>query len=363
MKKILVIEDNDSLRDNIEEILEIEGFEAAGAQNGQVGIDKAIELLPDLIISDVNMPLVDGFGVLEALRANPETKTIPFVFLTVKKSIDDIRTGMSLGANDYLPKPFNNAELVEVVNKRLQMRDDIAAEENEKYDELKNVVGLPIAKVIDEPLRKIERLANLLRSDTSEIKMSDVMEIAQLIETGAVKLRNDIVKILYFYRVQALKNNGEELTSLQTMTTSDAAAQISAISEEMAQNFGRKADLFVHADDSTLRFPEEFLEFCIKELVENAFKYSARNCPVKVTGAQKGKTYQITIQDQGIGFDGKSIEDIHPYTKISKGSEVSDGLGLGLYNVKHLVQLFDGTIELQAEEGVGTSITLLLQTA
>lgn len=363
MKKILIIEDNEGLRANIEEFLELEEFEVQSAENGKVGIEKARSFLPDLIVSDVNMPIIDGFGVLEVLRKDPLTKTIPFIFLTVKKSLQDIRTGMSLGANDYLPKPFDLDDLLEAVNKRLQLRDEIVAKESEKYDELKNVVGLPIAKVIDEPLKNIERLAGLMKGDTAEIIMSDVPEIARLIESGAAKLRKDIVKILYFYRVEALRTNREELSSLQSLTTEDTADQITAICQEMATGFGRGTDLFVHADAIVLRFPSEFFEFCIKELVENAFKFSARNCPVKVTGAKHTGAYQITVQDQGMGFKRQSLDDIRPYADITTNHAVGDGLGLGLYNVKNLVELFDGSIQLQSEPGAGTAITISLQTA
>ena len=365
MKKILVIEDNEALRDNIEEILELEGFDVIAARNGEEGVHKAQEFLPDLIVSDVNMPLMDGFEVLAALRddSSPKTKTIPFIFLTVKKTLQDIRTGMKLGADDYLPKPFNNSELVEAVNKRLKMRHDIVAEETEKYDELKNVVGLPITEVIEEPLKNIERLANLLSGDTAEIILSDVAEIAKLIENDAHKLRKNIIKIIYFYRVEALKKNEEELATLRELKTEEPANQIKLISEELATDFGRNTDLYVHADSSTLLFPEEFLRFCIKELVENAFKYSARNCPVKVMGSVDNGFYNITVQDQGIGFASSSMDQIRPYAKLSKSKYVSEGLGLGLYNIKCLVELFDGFIEMETESGAGTAISILLKTA
>lgn len=363
MKKILVIEDNDLLRDNIEEILELEGFEVHSAENGQVGIDKARDVLPDLIVSDVNMPLVDGFGVLEALRADEATKTIPYIFLTVKKSLQDIRTGMNLGADDYLTKPFDITELVEAVTKRLELRDEIVAKENEKYDELKNAVGLPITKVIDEPLRKIERLADLIKGEGATLSYQEVSEVAALIGNSATRLRKEIVKILFFYRAQALKNNSEELNALRRLTTANTSEQITNISNEIAQGFGRKSDLFVHAEAANIKFPEEFLQFCIQELVENAFRYSARNCPVKVTGTAQDDNYQITIQDKGIGFETNSFDDLQPYAIHSGEYNEGNGLGLGLYDVKDLVTLFEGRIAIESEQGSGTAITMSLPTA
>lgn len=357
MKKILVIEDNTHLRENIVEILELEGFETIAAQNGKVGIDLAIEELPDLIVSDINMPEVDGYGVLEKLRSLEETRTIPFIFLTVKNTLQDVRSGMNLGADDYLPKPFDLVELTQIVHKRLKMREEIIARENEKYDKLKNAVGLPIANLIDSPLKNIEKLTEFLFKESNTLDSTEISEIASIVNKSAAKLRKEIIKILFFYRIEALKNNEGELSELKELITENASEQIEKISKEVASEFKRDSDLFVHLDESSIQFPEEFLDFSIKELVENAFKYSAKNCPVKISGTNEGNQYKVTIQDKGIGFANDNLEDIQPYEKLSGGT-TNDGLGLGLYDVTNLVKLFDGQIELVSEEGIGTSLTL-----
>ncbi len=119
MNKILVIEDEEIVRSNIVEILESGEFEAIGAENGRRGIELAVENLPNLIICDVTMPELDGYGVLKLLRQNSTTKTIPFIFLTARADKTDIRTGMNLGADDYLTKPFRRTELLTAVTARL----------------------------------------------------------------------------------------------------------------------------------------------------------------------------------------------------------------------------------------------------
>ncbi len=120
MTKILVIEDMQSLRENIVEALELLDFEAVGAENGLVGVKFAQEHLPDLIICDIMMPELDGYGVLEALRQVPETATIPFIFLSAKADKTDIRQGMNKGADDYLTKPFTVEELRSAIAARLE---------------------------------------------------------------------------------------------------------------------------------------------------------------------------------------------------------------------------------------------------
>ncbi|MGJ5675327.1 MAG: EAL domain-containing response regulator [Nostochopsis sp.] len=120
MTKILVIEDEHAVRENIIELLEAEDFETIGATNGQVGIKLALTEVPDLILCDLMMPELDGYGVLINLRQEALTAAIPFIFLTAKSTKTDFRQGMELGADDYLTKPFTRAELLSAIDGRLQ---------------------------------------------------------------------------------------------------------------------------------------------------------------------------------------------------------------------------------------------------
>ncbi|MBE9011149.1 diguanylate cyclase, partial [Pseudanabaenaceae cyanobacterium LEGE 13415] len=120
MKTILVIEDDELIRKNLLEILELEGFRAIEAENGQVGIEKALAILPDLVLCDICMPELDGYGVLESLRSTPQTSTIPVIFLTAKSDQSDLRRGMNLGADDYLVKPCTVNELIGAISSRLK---------------------------------------------------------------------------------------------------------------------------------------------------------------------------------------------------------------------------------------------------
>lgn len=120
MIKILIIEDEDSIREMIGETLMLEGFEVILAENGRIGMQLVQDREPDLIICDVIMPELDGYGTIAQLHQNPETRGIPFMFLTGKDKIQDFRYGMNLGANDYLSKPFTSEELVTAVKARLK---------------------------------------------------------------------------------------------------------------------------------------------------------------------------------------------------------------------------------------------------
>lgn len=120
MKKILVVEDMPDVRENIQELLELSGYQVVTASDGAEGVDVALQEHPDLILCDVMMPRLDGFNTLNILSKRPETADIPFVFLTAKTEKEDFRKGMELGADDYLTKPFSVEELLRVVETRLR---------------------------------------------------------------------------------------------------------------------------------------------------------------------------------------------------------------------------------------------------
>jgi len=120
MKKILVIEDNAEVRENLEEILELYGYEVTTAEDGTVGVELALKDTPDLILCDVMMPKLDGYGVLNILSKKQRTADVPFIFLTAKIEKSDFRRGMNLGADDYITKPFYKDELLQVIETRLK---------------------------------------------------------------------------------------------------------------------------------------------------------------------------------------------------------------------------------------------------
>ncbi|MFL5787069.1 MAG: response regulator transcription factor, partial [Flavisolibacter sp.] len=119
MKKILVIEDNQDIRENAAEILELSHYKVFTAENGLRGVETALAQKPDLILCDIMMPEMDGYGVLHMVQKNPELKSTPFIFLSAKTEQSDIRKGMGMGADDYIPKPFTATDLLTAIESRL----------------------------------------------------------------------------------------------------------------------------------------------------------------------------------------------------------------------------------------------------
>lgn len=128
MKTILLIEDNTDIRENMEEILELSNYKVITAADGKDGVAKAVQHKPDLIVCDIMMPVLDGYGVIHMLQKNEDTANIPFIFLTAKAERAEIRKGMELGADDYITKPFNGTELLNAIEARLKKAEVVKRE-------------------------------------------------------------------------------------------------------------------------------------------------------------------------------------------------------------------------------------------
>ena len=145
MKKILLIEDDVVLRENTSELLELSNYEVVNAPNGKIGVAIAKEIIPDIIVCDIMMPELDGYGVLESLTKNESTQHIPFIFLSAKTERSDVRRGMDLGADDYITKPFNEDELISAIESRLAkaaILKDIREKKVKKVEEEEDIRSL-----------------------------------------------------------------------------------------------------------------------------------------------------------------------------------------------------------------------------
>ncbi|WP_317897604.1 response regulator [Aurantibacillus circumpalustris] len=152
MKTILIIEDNNDVRENTAEILELANYKVLQAENGKIGVELAQKMKPDLIICDIMMPVLDGYGVIHLLNKSQETASIPFIFLTAKTERLDFRKGMEMGADDYISKPFDDIELLNAIESRLKKAEILKAEFS------KNVEGL---NKFFEEVRKVDDLKKL----------------------------------------------------------------------------------------------------------------------------------------------------------------------------------------------------------
>ncbi|QAA80517.1 response regulator [Aequorivita sp. H23M31] len=165
MKTILLIEDDTALRENTAELLELSGYKVETAPNGRIGIEKVKQTSPDIIICDIMMPEIDGYGVLEAVTSHESSAHIPFIFLSAKTEHKEIRKGMDMGADDYLTKPFDEEELISAVESRLAKAQIIASREK------------AVAPENEESLRNLNQLKNYFCDEGEEISFKKGEEI------------------------------------------------------------------------------------------------------------------------------------------------------------------------------------------
>ena len=184
MKKILVIEDEPEMCRNLTTVLRLEQFRPLPAENGRIGIELAKKEKPDLILCDVMMPELDGYGVIAALRADQETAAIPFIFLTAKGEKPDIRAGMNLGADDYLIKPVTKYDLLDAINSRLERATQQAVPEfNPNFRSAK-----PLEEVLGLTPRVAETLLWLTQGKTNS-------EIASILGNSESTVKKHVLEI------------------------------------------------------------------------------------------------------------------------------------------------------------------------
>jgi CRP-like cAMP-binding protein len=192
-KKILIIEDNNDIRESSMEILELAGYEVLQAENGKIGVELAQKHLPDMILCDIMMPELDGYGVLYLLSKNQNTENIPFIFLTAKTERSDMRKGMEMGADDYLTKPFDDIELLNTIESRFNKHQKLESFYSQSLESLKHLVNQNHG--LDE-LKKIiaDRKVKYIRKKQIIYYEGDSISGIYLILSGkvkAIKLNDD----------------------------------------------------------------------------------------------------------------------------------------------------------------------------
>ncbi|MEM6696941.1 MAG: response regulator [Bacteroidota bacterium] len=217
MKKILVIEDQLEVRENLVELLELSGYEALGGENGKVGVQLALQHQPDLILCDVMMPVLDGFGVLRILEKRAETADIPFIFLTAKTEKSDFRKGMNLGADDYITKPFDDIELLDAVEMRLKKSERIKTS-------------------IQQPEKALTTFINEAKGRAEFEQLSEDQEVRRFIKKENIFQEGELPRRLYYIqsgKVKLTKTNddGKELI-LKLLDKGDFFGYLSLLKEE-----------------------------------------------------------------------------------------------------------------------------------
>ena len=348
MAKILVIEDEESIRENILDLLEAENFEGIGAINGQVGIKLANEQIPDLILCDMMMPEVDGHGVLKALRSEPLTATIPFIFLTAKADKSDIRTGMELGADDYITKPCTPQELLKAIAIRLEKQKTISRQSQKTLDELRTNISMSLPHELRTPLNAILGFSELILSEYQVLKESDILEMIGQIQTSGHRLYRLIQNFLLYAELEIAATNPELLKEMRNSEFSCVKSLLSQKARQQAKHANRTDDLQLNLQDSSVAIDSVRLAKIVEELLDNAFKFSLEGTPVVLSTLVENQTFILSVKDQGRGMTADQIAQLEAYRQFDRKIYQQAGLGLGLAIVQRLAELHGGKFKIES---------------
>lgn len=357
MKKILVIDDEEWLREMMHLALRQKNFEVVEAANGAEGIELAKKELPDLILCDINMGKVDGYSTLAELRKMPTTAAIPFILMTGLADSASMRHGMELGADDYLPKPFTTDALYAAVDARLKKSQTLRDEAEKKLRHLRDNISLMMPHEMRTPLNGIISNAELLAHSSATLKPNEIAEIGQEIHQSGERLARLIENFLIYSQLEMMAADPKHANTLRAGKTEHPVELIKKQAAAQATYAGRPNDLSFELADVSLPIVDEYLSKIVDELTQNAFKFSKSGSPVRVTLAEIPNAVTLSFSDQGSGFSSEETTHIGAYMQFDRKKQEQQGLGLGLSIAKRLVELHGGTLSIISEKEMGAVIS------
>jgi two-component system sensor histidine kinase/response regulator len=361
MKTILVIGDEESLRSDIMELLNFEGFATIGAENGRVGIEHAQERLPDLIICDIMMPQMNGFEVLNHLNKNPQTAAIPFIFVSAQADPEIQREGMLKGANDYLTKPFTVDELLNAINTQLKKRAAIWEEAQRRQQQLANNIILAMPHELRTPLTIILGFTDLIKSDIHTMDRQRIYEMVSHINNAGIRLYSLVENYLIYAQIEIFLSDAEADSSLLLAETRQPRIVIEDQILQRATHHHRREDLILNIPDvKSISIMEDYLKKIVTELADNAFKFSEPHTPVTISGHVDEHNYILTFIDEGPGMTPDEIKAIGAFMQFNRKFNEQQGSGLGLTIAIRLAEIFQGTLEIKSQPDIGTTVILTL---
>jgi CRP-like cAMP-binding protein/DNA-binding NarL/FixJ family response regulator len=316
MKKILLIEDNKEVRENTAEILELSGYTVITAPNGKKGVEEAQQEKPDLIVCDIMMPVLDGYGVLHLLSKNEATAGIPFIFLTAKTERGEIRKGMDMGADDYITKPFDKIELLSAIEGRLKKIESLKKEYQKNLDGLTNFIGDTVGK--DAVKKFLEgRKISAYKKKENIYREGDMPRGLYLLTKGKVKLykMHDVGKEL----ITSVLDPGDYFGYMALLEETDYAETAQAL-EESEIAFIPSEDFYKILNNNR-EVAKKFLMILTKNISEQQEKllnlaYSSvrkrvADALVKLNAKAEGKSSSISFSREDLAnMVGTSTESL-----------------------------------------------------
>lgn len=358
MAKITIIDDDPDVLDTVMRVLQSEGYQVSSAANGSRGIRTVRNEIPDLILCDITMPVLDGYGVFQAVKSDLKTNAIPFVFLTALGSRADQRKGMELGADDYLVKPFSTKELLSCVRTQINKHHSIADRYETTLRLVRKNIMYALPHELRTPLSQVIGYAGLLEMQTDPVNIDTIHQYGESINRAGQRLQHLIENYLVYAQLEIIASSPEELAKLRNHIVRNIKPSIESAINECADKHNRKACVQAEIDMVSLQISENDLKKIISELLDNALKFSPSNTMVRIHTQKNDDSIQIIIRDEGRGMSTDQVILLGAYMQFDRTFYEQQGIGLGFMIAKRLVELHGGKIAVESKLDNGTRIEI-----
>lgn len=350
VSKILVIEDELHVRENIVELLKSENFEVFSAKDGFEGIFLAQAHFPELILCDVTMPELDGYGVLSNLRKDPDIAITPFIFLTAKAASEEIRQGMNLGADDYLTKPFSRQELLTAIKARLSKQKIHDQNTDTLLKDIGESLSYSISEKIFNPLDEILAASEVFRQDANEIMPSDIKSLGDHIQSNTKFLKRAILNIFMFLNMELMFHNSEALETIKNIYTTRPGDFVYMITMQLARKHDCAKNLAISIDNSRLRISTSDWNKIVEESLDFIFSLFQKGSLIDINTKVIDNQFQYSVR---LGADELPYDLLHKTSqKMPRDQAFYENLdpGLGLLIIHFIVKLYGGDFIVKNEK-------------
>ncbi|MER3515435.1 MAG: hypothetical protein C4310_14425 [Chloroflexota bacterium] len=378
MQTILVVEDDVALLEGVRDMLELAGYRVLTACHGR----EALQVLethpqPDLIISDVMMPRMNGYEFYEAVRARPEWVAIPFIFLTALGEKSDVRLGKQLGADDYIVKPFDEEDLLVAVTAKLRRSAQLQAAQDQQVSSLKHSILTMLNHEFRTPLTLVTSYTEMISESGGKTDTAEFEEFLRGIRKGSDRLRRLVEDFIFLVELES--GEARKVYEWRRTLVTDLRALIeAAVAPYRSIAASRGLGLVVDVPQGLppLLADVEYLEDAVRRLLDNACKFSQQGV-IRVTaglrqavptgaGEAEGQRdwVSIAVSDQGIGIAAEELPRIfEAFYQSNREKLEQQGSGSGLAIVKGIVEMHGGQVEVESQPGVGSTFTIVLPVA
>ncbi len=352
---ILLVDDDPAILEGVADLLELHGYEVSTAINGREALAVMQRRVPDLVISDIMMPDMDGYEFFNAVRSNPAWTPIPFVFLTARGQPTDIRRGSNLGADAYLTKPFEPEDLLVTVRGRLKRVRDIQAVAQADIDRMKQQLITIFSHELRTPLTYIYGYVNLLQEQHANLDRTTLETMLDGIQRGADRLVRLVEDLMLVVRIDSGVVGMEIMLRRVPVQLDTLIAEIVLKCQPMADEHHVTISVSLPEGLAVFGMPL-YLEDALARIVDNAIKFCKQEGGrVTISAEAIDREVVISVRDDGIGIEPTQHQAIFErFLQLNRDSLEQQGIGLGLTIARDIVRLHGGDISVESEVGVGS---------